>query len=162
MSASTIQLSVIGSISALADGFILQVNDPYRPALKGLEGFSHINVIWWSHFLDRPDQRSQVECKKPYKSAPDSLGIFATRSPMRPNPLCLSVAPVIHVDPSAGLIQLAYIDAEDGTPVLDIKPYLGCSDRVRQSSQPAWSSHWPVYYEDSAEFDWQSEFVNAQ
>ncbi|MCE1254014.1 MAG: SAM-dependent methyltransferase [Anaerolineae bacterium] len=162
MSVQPFQLSVIGSVNASAAGFILQIEAPYRSALQGLPGFSHINVIWWSHFLDRPDLRSQLVCQKPYKSAPETLGIFATRSPMRPNPLCLSVAQVINVDVPAGVIQLAYIDAEDGTPLLDIKPYLGCSDRVRQSSQPAWSSHWPEYYEDSAAFDWQSEFVNAQ
>jgi tRNA-Thr(GGU) m(6)t(6)A37 methyltransferase TsaA len=162
MSSNGLNLSPVGKVIARNGDFAIQISAPYLPALKGLAGFSHLNVLWWSHFLDAPDLRAQTVVNQPYQKGPAELGIFATRSPMRPNPICLSVAPVIHVDETSGLIHLAYIDAEDGTPVLDVKPYLPCSDRVRQVSTPAWNSHWPQCFEDSAEFDWEAEFVNAQ
>jgi tRNA (adenine37-N6)-methyltransferase len=162
MSTNSIVVSPVGYISLQKDGFVIKMDAPYRPALEGLQGFSHINVLWWSHFLDTPEYRTQTQCEQPYRHAPARLGIYATRSPMRPNPICLSIAPVIRVDVQAGCIYVAYIDAEDGTPVLDIKPYEPCADRVRQVEVPAWSRHWPDCYEDSASFDWQAEFVNAR
>jgi len=103
-----------------------------------------------------------MECQKPYRKGPDLLGIFSTRSPMRPNPIALSVAAVVGVDMEQGLIRLAYIDAEDGTPVLDIKPYLPCSDRVSRVQTPGWCSHWPQSMEGSATFDWPAEFETAR
>ncbi len=50
------------------------------------------------------------------------MGVFATRSPQRPNPIALSVAQVLRIDQEAGRIWIAYSDAEPGTPVLDLKP----------------------------------------
>ena len=79
--------------------------------------------------------------KKPYTKGPETIGIFATRSPARPNPIALSVAPVIDIDIAPGIIRVAYIDADDATPVLDIKPYFPATERVRDVSVPAWSSH---------------------
>ena len=155
-------VSPLGYIRSGQDGFVLELKPEYRSALTGLQGFSHINVLWWSHLLDKPELRKNTVVEKPYAKAPDRLGIFATRSPMRPNPICVSVAQVIHVDETNGRIILAWIDAEDGTPVLDIKPYEPCADRVRDVQTPAWSAHWPKYYEDSGSFDWAAEFVNAQ
>jgi tRNA-Thr(GGU) m(6)t(6)A37 methyltransferase TsaA len=155
-------LSPLGYVRSGEEGFILEIKPEFRDALTGLQGFSHINVIWWSHFLDTPQNRKMLTCEKPYVKAPDCLGIFATRSPQRPNPICMTVAHVIHVQESAGRIVVTYLDAEDGTPILDIKPYLPCTDRVRDVSTPQWNAHWPDCYEDSARFDWGSEFVNAR
>jgi tRNA-Thr(GGU) m(6)t(6)A37 methyltransferase TsaA len=156
------KLTQIGTVHARENGFALEIFPAYRAALNGLEGFSHINVLWWFHLLDTPQYRAVTECPKPYQHAPETLGIFATRSPVRPNPLALSVSQVVGMEQEKGLIYLTYIDAEDGTPIFDIKPYLPCTDRVREVQVPAWSAHWPQWYEDSAEFDWEAEFVNAQ
>ncbi len=156
------KLTQIGTVHAGENGFALEIFPEYRAALNGLDGFSHINVLWWFHLLDTPQYRAVTECPKPYQHAPDVLGIFATRSPVRPNPLALSVSQVVGLEREKGLIYLAYLDAEDGTPILDIKPYLPCTDRVRDFQVPAWSAHWPQWYEDSAEFDWAAEFVNAR
>lgn len=155
-------LSPLGYIQAGNEGFVVEIKPEYRKALIGLTGFSHINILWWSHLLDNPEIRKTVTCEKPYVKSPDVLGVFATRSPARPNLVCLSVAQVIHVDETNGRIILAWVDAEDGTPVLDIKPYLPCSDRVKDVSTPAWNAHWPAWYEESGSFDWAAEFVNAR
>ncbi len=155
-------LKPIGVVRAGTDGFRLEIEKEYRPALKGLEGFSHLDVLWWCHRLDNPECRQMVRCKQPYKNSPAQLGIFATRSPVRPNPIALTAVALLGIDQKQGVVRIPYIDAEDGTPILDIKPYHPCTDRVRDVTVPDWCRHWPRWYEDSANFDWAAEFVNAR
>jgi tRNA (Thr-GGU) A37 N-methylase len=147
MDTATFTVNAIGHIRAGEDGFYLDIAPEYRPALKGLDGFGHINVLWWLH---------------PYKHAPAILGIFATRAPVRPNPIALTTVAVTHIDHEQGRIYIPYTDAEDGSPILDIKPYHPCEDRIRDVKLPEWCAHWPQWYEDSADFDWAAEFVNAR
>ncbi len=94
---------------------------------------------------------------KPYKKGPENVGIFATRSPIRPNPILLSTIEVSNIDFLQGHIYTPYIDAENGSIVLDIKPY-NMSERVKNCTVPDWCKHWPQWYEDSALFDWNNEF----
>lgn len=86
------------------------------------------------------------------------MGTFATRSPERPNPIALSCCGVTYVDLDNGIIGLEYIDARNGSPVLDIKPYTPSIDRVEKVSMPDWCAHWSRCYEDSGDFDWEKEF----
>ena len=136
----------------------MEVDRKYIPALLELDGFSYINVLWWCHECDTDEARSILETEAPYKKAPDVMGIFATRSPMRPNPIALTAAPVICIDHEGGRIHLAYIDAVDGTPVLDIKPYTPSIDRVEEPAVPDWCCHWPKNTETSGDFNWAAEF----
>lgn len=162
MSEKEYTFSPVGQVEAGPDGFALKIAPEYRAALHGLDGFGHIQVLWWSHYLDTPEYRNVLEAEQPYKNGPASLGIFATRSPLRPNPVCVSVAPILSVDVENGLVIVPWIDAEHGTPILDIKPYHPSSDRIRDIRMPEWCQHWPQWYEDSAEFAWEAEFVNAR
>jgi len=154
----TIQVNPIGTIRHGENGITLAVDEKYIPALQELNGFSHINVLWWCHQCDFDGARSVLEVEAPYKKAPDIMGVFATRSPMRPNPIALTAAQIIYIDHAAGTIQLAYIDADDGTPVLDIKPYTPSIDRVEEPQVPDWCSHWPKSAERSGDFNWAAEF----
>ncbi len=155
-------VSPVGCVRAGEEVYCLEIDKDYRPALKGLEGFSNLNVLWWCHLNDDPASRQVVECDQPYKQSPPKLGIFATRSPLRPNPIALTAVYVLSIDHEQGLIHVPYIDAEDATPIIDIKPYHPSVDRIREVSVPAWCRHWPQWYEDSASFDWASEFVHAR
>ena len=157
-----IKLEPIGKVRYKNSGICLELDKAYAPALSGLDGFSCLNVLWWANLLDNEENRSVLTCVKPYTHSPDSMGIFATRSPLRPNPVCLSVVSVSQIDYDNGVIYVPFIDAEDGTPIVDIKPYLPTTDRVRDASVPDWCSHWPQCLEDSAVFDWQAEFENAR
>jgi len=162
MSTQEYTLVPIGYIRVGEGGFHLEIVSDYRPALRGLEGFSHINVLWWGHLADTEEYRKITHCEQPYKAAPETMGIFATRSPLRPNPIALTPVAIMSIEYDSGIISIPYIDAEDGSPILDIKPYHPAVDRIREVSVPAWCSHWPAWYEDSATFDWSAEFVNAQ
>lgn len=153
-----IHVNPIGTIRHNREGIILVLDERYIPALQGLDGFSYINVLWWCHEWDTEEARNILTAEAPYKKAPDNMGIFATRSERRPNPIALTAAPVISIDHKAGTIHLAYIDAIDGTPVLDIKPYTPSIDRVEEPVVPDWCSHWPKSAETSGDFDWAAEF----
>ena len=152
------KLKKIGTIKEDNDGLYIQIDEPYKNALIGLEGFSHLHILWWADQLDQPDMRSITTVDKPYKPGPELLGIFATRSPLRPNPICTTIITVTDLSVSTGIIRTWYIDGEPETPVLDIKPYLPCSDYPTTTSSPEWSTMLPKSIEASAEFDWDNYF----
>ncbi len=151
-------LNQIGAVHCGTDGFSVVIAPEYRKALTGLEGFSHVQVLWWFDKCDDGAQRSVLTLDKPYINGPDVMGVFATRSPQRPNPIAVSPSYVTCLDIENGVIGLAWIDAMDGTPVLDIKPYTPSADRVKSPEVPGWCAHWPKCIEESGDFDWESEF----
>jgi tRNA-Thr(GGU) m(6)t(6)A37 methyltransferase TsaA len=98
-----------------ADG-IIEVRSELAEGLKDVEGFSHLYVIWIFHQSDG----SELTAYPPSDDRPH--GVFATRSPQRPNPLGLTVVKLLERD---GLnLHVRGVDMLDGTPVVDIKPYL--------------------------------------
>ncbi len=94
-------------------------------ALKGLEGFSHAWILFAFHQI-QPKWKATV--RPPRLGGTRKMGVFATRSPHRPNPIGLSAVEIERVDGSS--IHLKGVDFLDGTPVLDIKPYLPYSDSI--------------------------------
>lgn len=103
-------------------------NDP--AAFEGLAGCSHI----WLQFVFHANSRSEwkPKVKPPRLGGNKSLGVFATRSPLRPNPIGLSVVRLESIEQESGRVwlELSGIDLLDGTPVLDIKPYVPYVDAV--------------------------------
>lgn len=152
------QVNPVGKIRIREDGMFIEFEQKYIPALQALDGFDYLNVIWWFSDFDTEEARNVLEVPKPYKNAPEVMGIFATRSPVRPNPIALTAVQIIRIDYEKGIIQIAYIDANDGTPVLDIKPYTPSIDRVETPGVPEWCRHWPMNTETSGDFDWENEF----
>lgn len=152
------QVKPIGKINVNEGGMFIELEQTYIPALQAVDGFSHLNVIWWFSDFDNEEARNIFEVPQPYKTAPAVVGIFATRSPVRPNPIALTTVQIIHIDHEKGIIQIPYIDANDGTPILDIKPYTPSLDRVETPGVPEWCRHWPVSLEQSDSFDWENEF----
>jgi len=152
------QVSPIGKINVNKKGMFIELEPRYIPALQALDGFSHLSVIWWFSDFDSEEARNILEVPQPYKNGPAVMGIFATRSPVRPNPIALTAVQVIQIDHEKGIIQIAWIDANDGTPIIDIKPYTPSSDRIETPGVPEWCSHWPKSLEQSENFDWENEF----
>lgn len=146
-------LKPIGRIRADESGFALLIDEPFRPGLAELNGFGHVQVLWWAHHLDRPEFRSVTTLERPYRDGPERIGVFATRSPARPDPIGLTPAAVLSLDQESGVVGIGYIDADHDTPILDIKPYTPAIDRVRDLASPAWCADWPQWYEDSGTFD---------
>lgn len=154
---SNLIVNPIGKVAMYNGEKVIVLESKYIEGIKGLDGFSHIQVIWWFHECDNKKSREKILENKPYKNGPEILGTFATRSPERPNPIALSIAYVTHIDYENGIINLAYIDANEGTPILDIKPYTPSLDRIDNPSVPKWCSHWPRSNEESGMFNWEEE-----
>lgn len=148
----------IGTVRSDDAGMRVELEKEYAPALTGLDGFGHVIVVWWFSMCDYAEARSRLTETSPYKGAPALMGTFAMRTPNRPNPIALSCAEVTYIDRENAVIGLAYIDAENGTPVLDVKPYTPSLDRVESPKVPAWCEHWPKSCETSGDFDWESVF----
>lgn len=152
----------IGKIENNEHNVRVVLDKAYAPGLDGLDRFSHVQILWWASDCGSPADRSTVSERKPYKRGPDTLGVFALRSPERPNPIAVSNAKIAYADIDSGILGLDFIDAFDGTPVLDLKPYTPSIDRVETAQTPDWCRHWPKSFEESGSFDWAAEFNFAE
>jgi len=152
----TYKLKAIGSVHNEGEKYFIRIKEEYKEGLLGLKGFSHLHIIWWGHLCDNDESRERLKMGKLFKNWSEEIGVFATHAPMRPNPVLSSTINILEIDFDKGIIHTPFIDAEDGTPVLDIKPY-HMMERVRDCRMPEWASHWPQWYEDAAEYDWDKE-----
>ncbi len=134
----------------------LELLPPYnRPeAVKGLEGFSHIWLTFVFHGVKREEWRPTV--RPPRLGGNLRIGVFASRSTHRPNPIGLSVVELVKVETGEGkvVLHLKGADLLDGTPVLDIKPYIAYVDSVPESlagfAEEAPQPHLRVRFSDEA------------
>lgn len=108
----------------------IAVGEPYRDGLKGLEIGARIIVLSW---FDRA--RRDLIVQKP-RHAHEPSGVFALRSPVRPNPVGLHVVTITDIDTAAGRIGIDAIDLLDGTPIIDIKPYYPAIDAFPDETAP--------------------------
>lgn len=116
---NTFETKAIGMIQVEEGRYKIRLHEKYRPGLTNINGFSHLQIVWWANLIDQTDQRERLINKKPCKNSPAKLGVFATRSQFRPNPILITTIYVEHVDLENGLIYTPYIDADDGTPLLE-------------------------------------------
>ncbi len=143
--AETFEILPVGTVRRGDGGASLHISDAYIPALKNLEHFSHVRVLWWFHRFQDDRFRRATHNTPPYENAPVT-GVFASRSPVRPNPIGLTTARIVGVDHERGIVEIAGIDAFDKTPIVDLKPYIPASDRVKHFRVPQWIAHWPVWH----------------
>ncbi|WP_416355280.1 tRNA (N6-threonylcarbamoyladenosine(37)-N6)-methyltransferase TrmO [Aureimonas phyllosphaerae] len=99
------------------------IDPPFRPALEGLNVGDWVHLLTW---LDR--SRRDLALQMP-RHAERPKGTFALRSPVRPNPIGLHLVHLVEIDLSSGVLTLDAIDVLDGTPLIDLKPYLPGVDR---------------------------------
>jgi tRNA-Thr(GGU) m(6)t(6)A37 methyltransferase TsaA len=135
----------IGTVRRAEQGLFIDVFEPYRPGLLLLGEFSHVIVLWWAMLNDTTEARSHLIANPPYEPY-RPMGVFACRSPRRPNPLLLTTCRLLAVDEERGWVQVQNIDALDGTPVIDLKAYFPVSDRVKNARLPDWLVGWPEWF----------------
>ncbi len=113
----------------------LVFRDEFAPALEGIEGFSHLFVITWMDQVT-DEGRSLLRLRPSGDERTPELGVFATRTAHRPNPIAVSVAPVERV--RGQVIHVVGLDAVNGTPLLDVKPYVSFYDSF-DAAIPKWA-----------------------
>lgn len=115
-----------------ARGTLELVNDPHlRAALRGVEGFSHLWVLYVFHATGSDHWKPGV--RAPRLGGAQKVGVLASRSPHRPNPIGISVVELVAArldEPDGPRLDVRGVDLLDGSPVLDVKPYLAYADAV--------------------------------
>ncbi|RLF11736.1 MAG: tRNA (N6-threonylcarbamoyladenosine(37)-N6)-methyltransferase TrmO [Thermoprotei archaeon] len=104
----------------------IEIFREYEEGLKDIDLFSHLIVLYWAH----ESSELKLQVLTPHDKA--SHGVFATRSPSRPNPICLCVVELVERRGCTLLVR--GLDAVDGSPVIDIKPYIPVFDCFPEAS----------------------------
>ena len=118
-----------GLVDAVKATIVFEPEFRDASALRGLEGYSHIWVIW--QFSESVMARWSPTVKPPKLGGNTRMGVFATRSPFRPNPIGLSCVRLEGMElstPEGPVLRIAGADMMDGTPIYDIKPYIPYAD----------------------------------
>ena len=118
----TFYLNPVGIIRKSADKVWIAIYDEYRAALLGLDGFSHIYVLYWFHQNDTAENRKTLQVHPRKDTGNPLTGVFATHSPLRPNLIALTLCRIRAI--KGNQIEIEDIDAFDGSPVIDIKCYI--------------------------------------
>lgn len=113
----------------------VEVYEQYRAGLKDLGGFSHIMLLYHFHLV-----KSYALQARPFLEEEAIHGIFAIRAPARPNPIGISMVRLVSIEDN--LLNIEDVDIIDGTPLLDIKPYVPDFD-WREVEQTGWYSRKP-------------------
>jgi len=144
-----LSLQSIGSLEKKGSQVLIQLDEKFKDGLSHLEAFSHLRIVWCFHrFLGDRFKRTLI-CQPPYERAPKT-GIFASRSPVRPNPIAVSTVRLEKIVQEKGQIWVSGMDAFDHTPLLDIKPYIPGHDRVETFSMPDYVAHWQKWFPEPA------------
>ena len=120
------KLYPVGEVKRQHGSIKLRIFDRFRDALKGLDGFSHVFVLYWFDRNDTPEKRNILQVHPRGNKKNPLTGIFACRAPVRPNLIALSLCKVLSIRNE--IITVDKIDAFDGSPILDLKPYIPSID----------------------------------
>lgn len=118
-----------GLVDALESTLVFEPEFRNPDALRGLEGFSHLWLVWVFDQAIRENWSPTV--RPPRLGGNQRMGVFATRSPFRPNPIALSSVKLAGIEQTAefgSVLKIRGADLMDGTPILDIKPYIPYAD----------------------------------
>lgn len=135
-SAEVFHVFPVGKVKKDSGTTTIEIYKEYADALLGLNQFSHVVVLYWFDKNDTPEKRKTLRVHPRHNMSNPLTGVFATRSPRRPNLIGLSVCKILSV--KNNVIRVDSIDAFHDTPVLDLKPYVPRMDKVHDASGPKW------------------------
>lgn len=133
----TFQVYPVGRVCKKGRSVSIEIEEQYQAALSGLAQFSHVHVLYWFHQNDSPEKRNTLQvhpCKDPRNPL---TGVFATHSPLRPNLIALTLCRILSVERNR--IHIEDIDAEDGSPVIDLKCYIPGKEKTSAFRLPEWA-----------------------
>ncbi len=127
----------IGTVTRSGERTEIILDRKFQDSLLGLNQWSHIQVLWWFDQNNTPQKRSILRAHPRGDMSNPLTGVFVCRAPVRPNLIALSLCKVVAVKDN--VIEVDKIDALDGTPVLDIKPYAPGIDSASGAKVPDWA-----------------------
>ena len=134
--AESFRIFPIGTVKKSNDADLIEIHEDFSDGLMGLEQFSHIIILTWFHENDTQENREVLKVHPRGNKANPLTGVFATRSPVRPNLISLNTCKILDIHDN--IIQIDEIDALDGSPVIDIKPCISHIDFVSEMKVPDW------------------------
>lgn len=133
------QIYPIGFVRKQDGCTTIEMNPDYEDGTLGLNEFSHVVVCYWFHKNDSSEKRKILQVYPRGNPQNRLHGVFATRSPVRPNLIGLSICKILSMDGQT--IEIDTIDAYDGSPVIDLKPYMPIIDSEEDIRVPEWVDH---------------------
>ena len=119
----------------------VRVFPEFCAGLRGIQDFSHLIILYWIHLRDKEEERRTLLVFPRRHMVNVEMGVFATRSPTRPNPIGLCVVELLKVEDC--VLTMKDLDALEGSPIIDIKPYIPRADSIPSARVPEWTSHGP-------------------
>jgi len=119
----------------------INVFPEFSAGLKDIEEFSHLIILYWIHLRDNAEERRTLLVFPRRHAVNVEKGVFACRSPSRPNPIGLCVVKLVRVENS--ILTMEGLDALEGSPVIDIKPYIPRADSISNANVPDWTWNGP-------------------
>ena len=113
----------------------------FSAGLKDVEEFSHLIILYWIHLRDNAEDRKALLVVPRRHTVNAEKGIFACRSPSRPNPIGLCVVKLVKVENS--ILTVEGLDALEDSPIIDIKPYIPRADSIPDANVPDWTWNGP-------------------
>ena len=127
----------IGQVELDHDQAAIRILAPYVDGLLGLDAWSHVQVLYWFDRNDTPEKRRVLRVHPRGNRENPLTGVFACRSPFRPNLIALSLCRILAVE--GAVVRIDGMDALDGTPVLDLKPYTPADAATGEVRVPDWA-----------------------
>ncbi len=133
----TFTVRPIGHVQKSDGRTLIVLDKKYERGLLGLQEWSHVQIIWWFDKNDTPQKRSILQVHPRGDQKNPLTGVFACRAPVRPNLIALSLCKVVSV--KGNVVEVEKIDAFEGTPVVDLKPYTPGNDSASEVKVPNWA-----------------------
>jgi tRNA-Thr(GGU) m(6)t(6)A37 methyltransferase TsaA len=115
----------------------IEIFSDYCPGLMGLEEYSHLWVLYWFHQRDTSEHRKVLKVKPRRHGKKEYTGVYSTRSPSRPNPIGQTLVKLTNIE--GCILNVDGLDALEGSPVIDLKPYNPRSESIKEAKGPEWS-----------------------
>jgi tRNA-Thr(GGU) m(6)t(6)A37 methyltransferase TsaA len=119
----------------------IRIFQEYCAGLKGIEEYSHLIILYWSHLRDSEKERQTLLVFPRRHEVNVEKGVFACRGPCRPNPIALCIVQLLKAENC--VLTVKGLDALEGSPIVDIKPYLPRADLISNARAPAWTNNGP-------------------
>ena len=128
----------IGRVKEVEDNIsTIKIYQKYCPGLLRIEKFSHLICLYWFHERDNEEHRSTLQVYPRRHKVETLTGVYACRSPSRPNPIGHTIVELLEV--TECILKVKGLDALPDSPIIDIKPYHPRSDSIPEAVSPSWT-----------------------
>ena len=138
----TSEVTFIGVVESAGEMSRVRIFPQFCVGLQRLDSFSHITVLYWLHLRDNSEERSTLQVVPRRHPGAPQVGVFASRSPSRPTPIGMCIVELMKMEDCTLFIK--GLDAFEGSPIIDIKPYIPRADSIPDARVPEWTSRGPT------------------